>query len=111
MAALTWVLVSCTTLKEARRIGSAVLAARQAACFDIFPRALTRYFWPPRRGKIQTARGALLVLETTKPHLPTIRSLVRQHHSDRLPFIGALRIEEVEPAYEKWLNHELRPGS
>ena len=111
MASLTWVLVNCATQEEARRIGDAALAARQVACFKVFPRALARYFWPPKSGKTQRARGTLLILETTRPHLPSIRDLVRRHHSDTLPFIGALRIEAVEPSYAQWLRGELRPHS
>ncbi|KKS78584.1 MAG: hypothetical protein UV52_C0034G0001, partial [Parcubacteria group bacterium GW2011_GWD1_42_9] len=56
-----WVLVNCNSLAEAKNIGGACLQARLASCFDIFKRELTQYFWPPRSGKTESARGALLI--------------------------------------------------
>lgn len=102
-----WVLVNCGGDAEATKIGNAVLAARQASCFDIFPRTLARYFWPPRSGKIEEARGALLVLETFDQRFDAVASIVRESHGDTLPFIGAIRIEHVSDAYREWMSSEL----
>ncbi len=55
---VVWLMVNCNSQEEARRIGDAALAVRQASCFDVFPRALTRYFWPPKSGKIAEAPKA-----------------------------------------------------
>lgn len=101
-------LTTCNSLKEARRIGDAALAARRAACYDVFPRLLTRYFWPPRRRRIAEGKGALLVLETLKEQFAPLAALIRARHSDRLPFIGALRMERVSEAYLTWMVGELR---
>ena len=102
-----WVLVNCGSVEEATKIGDAVLAARQASCFDIFPRTLARYFWPPRSGKTEEARGALLVLETFDDRFDAVAGTVRQHHGEALPFTGALRIERVSDAYRQWMSGEL----
>lgn len=107
MPEVVWLLVNCNSSAEARKIGDAALAARQASCFDVFPRELTRFFWPAKSGKIEEARGALLVLETFADRVPALKAIVRQHHSDQLPFMGALRIEEVDDAYRAWMGGEL----
>lgn len=104
-----WVLVNCNSANEAVRIGDAVLAARHAACFDVFPRTLTRYFWPPRSGERAEGAGALLVLETIETHIEAVKAVVRRHHSDQLPFIGALRMERVDQAFRQWVADELAP--
>lgn len=106
--AIVWVLVNCNSLEEAEAIGDVVLKERQAACFDVFPRALTRYFWPPKKGKVEEAHGALLVLETLAHRMEQVQELVRARHSDELPFIGALRIEAVDPRFVSWMARELR---
>lgn len=102
-----WVLVNCTSLAEATKLGNAALAARHAACFDVVPRQLTRYFWPPKSGKVEEATGALLILETFDEHFDALANLVRARHADRLPFIGAVRIEHVADAYRAWMAGEL----
>ncbi|KKS83146.1 MAG: hypothetical protein UV57_C0023G0012 [Parcubacteria group bacterium GW2011_GWD2_43_10] len=102
MANVIWVLVNCNSLKEAKSIGRACLKARLASCFDIFKRELTQYFWPPRSGKTESARGALLIAQ-----LPRLRRLVKKLHTDKLPFIGSLKIE-VEPAFASWVKAELK---
>lgn len=106
--AVLWVLVTCASVEEATTIGEAVLAARRAVCFDIFPRLLTRYFWPPRKGKVQEGRGALLVLETLDGFFEVVAEQVRALHSDELPFVGALKVECVSAPYLEWAAGELR---
>lgn len=104
-----WVLVNCTSVDEATRIGETVLAARQASCFDVFRRERSRYFWPPQSGNIEESAGALLVLETLAPYVAGCSRLVRADHGDELPFIGTLRIEQVSASYREWMQGELAP--
>ena len=103
-----WVLVSCNRTTEAGRIGDAVLSARAAACFSVFPRSHSRFFWPPKSGKKAAVRGALLVLETVRGLFGAVDTIVRRHHSDTLPFIGALTIEHVAETYRAWMRGELQ---
>ncbi len=104
-----WVLVNCNTFKEASAIGSMVLRKRLIACFDIFPRLAAHYFWPPKSGKVETATGCLLVLETLPGRFKKLSQLVRKHHSDSLPFVGSIEISNVHGEYVRWLRGELRP--
>lgn len=102
-----WILVSCRSAKEAEAIGNAVLARRAATCFSVFPRTLSRFFWPPRRGRTEEARGALLALETVRRLFDDAADIAREHHRDALPFIGALRLENISGAYRSWMAGEL----
>lgn len=102
-----WILVNCNSVEEATRIGDAALAAREATCFDVFPRVLSRYFWPPRSGKVEEARGALLVVETFEDRMERVRALVRRHHADTLPFTGSLRVGHVADEYRSWMSGEI----
>lgn len=110
-SAVFWVVVSCTSTEEAVVIGNEALAARHAACFDVLPKERTRYFWPPQQGSIEEGRGALLLLETLESHVDQLKAVIRARHSDKLPFIGALRLEHVDPGIQEWLTRELAlPG-
>ena len=64
MNQVIWILINCNSIKEAKFIGSEVLKKRVSTCFDIIPRHLTSYYWPPKSGKIETNKGATLILET-----------------------------------------------
>ena len=104
---ILWVLVNCNTVREADTIGKAVLRRRFVSCFDIFPRLAAQYFWPPKAGKIETAKGCLLVLETLPKYFKKVEKTVSGMHSDTLPFIGSVEIGNVHPKYLQWMRGEL----
>ena len=105
---LIWVLVNCNTIKEAQTIGKAVLNKRLASCFDIFRREQATYFWPPKSGKTESAKGALLVLETFQEKYDQASKLVKSLHSDKLPFVGYIPIQGVGDSYLKWIKREIK---
>lgn len=104
---IIWVLVNCSTTREADKIGKESLRQRLTSCFDIFPRLVTRYFWPPKSGRIETTKGCLLVMETIPKHFKKLDKLTRKIHSDRLPFIGTIEISHIHKDYINWLRGEL----
>ena len=99
-------LVNCNSGKEADALGNALLTKRLCSCFDIFSRQKTAYFWPPRSKKIETGKGALLIIETLPYAHKKAEMLVKRLHSDTLPFIGYISID-VFPAYYAWVKNEL----
>jgi len=103
-----WVLVTCNSDEEGQKIGRAILQKHLASCFNIFPRKLAQYFWPPKSGKIEKARGCLLIIETLENKYKEVAKIVKTLHSDQLPFIGYLKIQGVDSKYLKWIDEELR---
>ena len=103
-----WVLVNCNADEEGEKIGRAILGKRLGSCFDIFPRKLTEYFWPPKSDKIEKTGGCLLVIETLIDEYQDINSQVKKLHSDKLPFIGYIEIKGVSQEYLKWLKGEIK---
>src|SRR6188472_3039477 len=93
---IIWVLVNANSLKEADKIGSECLKQRLCACYSVLPRIKSVYYWPPSSKKLETSKGPLLALETFPKHYKQIIKLVKSLHSDQVPFIGQLEIEEVE---------------
>lgn len=105
---IIWVLVNCNDVKEADNIGRNILEQRLAACFDIFSRYKTQYFWPPKSKKIETSRGCILILETLPKYFKKIEKLIKETHSDELPFIGSIEINNVHPDFVNWIKEELK---
>jgi len=102
-----WVLVNCNSREEAEEIGRAMLDARLGVCFDIFSRELSAYFWPAKSGKIETAKGALLIIETFKDKYASLKDKIKKMHSDELPFIAYLNIEGADEEFRAWMRSEL----
>jgi len=108
MNKVIWVLVNCNSIKEAKQIGREILKKRFSSCFDIIPRHLASYYWPSKSGKIETTKGATLVLETFKQKYNLIKKEVKKLHSDKLPFIGFVEIKGIDKEYINWIKGELK---
>lgn len=106
MRTIIWVLVNCNSVIEGKKIGKDILKLRLTGCYDITPRIESAFFWPPHKNKIQKARGCMLILETLPGNVSKLQKAVKKLHSDKLPFIGIMRIG-VEPAYYQWLQSEI----
>ena len=100
------VLVTCSSLAEARRIARAVVEARLAACVNIVPGAVQSiYRW---KGKVESARERLLLIKTSCRRLAKLRKTVEQLHSYDVPEFIALPIAAGSPAYLAWVEDCLR---
>jgi periplasmic divalent cation tolerance protein len=105
---IIWVVTNCNSTAEAVKIGKALLKARLVACFDIFSRVKTMYFWPPKTGKVEGGKGAMLVLVTLPKCFKEIEKVIKRLHSDDVPFVGAIEVENVSKEYYDWLKGELK---
>lgn len=103
-----WVIINCNSKKEADKIGRQLLQQRLVACFDIIPERESSYFWPPRSGKIESIKGSMLIAVTLPSKYSSITKLTRKIHSDKVPFIGRLKIDDVNRDYYLWLQSELK---
>lgn len=112
---IIWVTVSTTSIREADKIGKAALKARLCACYGLIPKIKSVYYWPPRsnkrkknqRGRLETSKGPLLVLETMERKYEGIVKLVKSLHSDKVPFIGQWEMENVSKEFYAWMKGEL----
>ena len=105
---IIWVMVNANSLKEADKIGMACLKERLCACYAVLPGVKSVYYWPPGTKKLETSKGPLLSLETFPKHYTKIVKLVKSLHSDKVPFIGQLEVENVEKNFYNWLRVETK---
>ncbi len=98
------VLVTCPTAAEAKRVGRALVDGRLAACVNILPGVQSIYRW---KGKVETAQERLLLIKTSRRHLPKLQAAIARLHSYDVPEIIALPISAGSRAYLAWLHDNL----
>ncbi|MBZ5541886.1 MAG: divalent-cation tolerance protein CutA [Acidobacteriia bacterium] len=95
------VLVTCGSLREARRIARGVVEARLAACANIVSAPVESvYRW---KRKVERAREFLLIIKTTAKRLGAMEKEVKRLHSYEVPEFIALPIVAGSREYLHWL--------
>ena len=100
------VLVTCGSLKEARKIAVGVVGKRLAACVNIGTAAVESvYRW---KGKVKTAREFLLVMKTSSARLDALEKEVKRLHSYDVPEFVVLEIAAGSKEYLQWVEESIR---
>jgi periplasmic divalent cation tolerance protein len=95
------VLVTCGTLREARRIARGAVGKRLAACVNVVLSPVeSLYTW---KGKLEKAREYLLLIKTTAKRLSELEREVGRLHSYDVPEFITLPITEGSTKYLSWL--------
>lgn len=97
------VFITTSSYDEARKIASALVDQRKAACVNIVPKVNSLFRW---KGEIEEAEESLLVVKTRAELFPDVVSTVKSIHSYEVPEIIALPIVEGNPDYLTWLKEE-----
>ena len=100
------VLVTCGSLKEARKIATGFVEARLAACVNIGTAPVESvYRW---KGKVETAREFLLVMKTTSGRLKALEKEVKKLHSYDVPEFVVLEVAAGSKEYLRWIEESVR---
>ena len=97
------VYMTAGSIAEARRIGTALVRERLAACANILPRMESVYWW---QGRIARGREAVLFLKTSATRVPALLRRAKQLHSYEVPCIVILPIRAGWPPFLKWITAE-----
>lgn len=99
------VLVTCGSIREARRIGHALVEQRLVACANILEAPVRSiYRW---KGKVESAREILVVLKTFRKRFTAVEREVRRLHSYDVPEIIALPILAGSDGYLRWISESV----
>jgi periplasmic divalent cation tolerance protein len=99
------VLVTCGSIREARRIGRALVDQRLVACANILEVPVRSiYRW---EGKVESAREILAVLKTSRKRFTAVEREVRRLHSYDVPEIIALPILGGSEGYLRWISESV----
>ena len=94
---------ACSNEDEAKKIGTAALEARLAACVQIGP-VTSMYWW---NGAIESDNECLVTMKTKKSLAEQLAETIRANHSYEVPEIIVSEISVAEPSYLSWMETEL----
>src|SRR6266404_1116534 len=98
------VLVTTSTMKEARKIANVLVDDRLAACVNVIPKIRSYYRW---KGGVQTDEECLLMIKTSRPRFAELRKSIEKLHTYKVPEVICLPIVEGADPYMNWLEESL----
>jgi periplasmic divalent cation tolerance protein len=101
-------LTTCPDEGTARRIATALVDERLAACVNIVPDMTSVYRW---EGVVETAPECLLLVKTRRERLEDLQRRLEELHPYDLPELVALPVEGGSSAYLTWVVEETGSGT
>jgi len=101
------VYITARDVKQARRIGKALLAERLAACANIFGGMNSLYFW---EGRLRDDREAALIVKTRAALLSRLIKRVKALHSYSVPCIVSWPVAGGSRDFLDWVEKETAAG-
>ncbi|MFH1479458.1 MAG: divalent-cation tolerance protein CutA [Candidatus Omnitrophota bacterium] len=99
------VFITTPTIKEAKKISSALVKQHIVACSNIVKGIDSIFWW---QGKIDTAKEVLLIAKTKRPLLKKLIKVTKCNHSYDVPEIIAFPIIGGNKDYLDWIKKEAR---
>jgi periplasmic divalent cation tolerance protein len=97
-----------TTLPDqaaAKRLATALVEARLAACAQVSGPISSTYWW---QGRVETATEWYCHLKTTVARVPDLQAKIQQLHPYDVPEIIAVPILQGNPEYLKWIQEAVK---
>ena len=94
------VLVTCPTRAVARRIATALVTRRLAACVNLLPGAESTFRW---QGNIDRCREVLLLIKTTRGRVRSLARALARLHPYEVPEVIVLPITSGSAPYLRWV--------
>lgn len=95
------IFITASGKKEARRIASAIIEKKCAACVNILDGVESVFRW---QGRIDSGKEALLIVKSRRENLGKIIKLVKSLHSYEVPEIIALPLAGGYKPYLRWID-------
>ena len=99
------VFVTAPNITVARKIAAAALKEQLVACANLIPKIESHYWW---EGRLESSSEVLVLLKTTRDHLPELeRNVIKNHPYDTPEFI-AVKLEHGSEKYLNWITTSAR---
>ena len=98
------VLSTTDSMELARKIASALVEAREAACVNIVPGVVSIYKW---QGEDCESQEWLMLIKSSAQRFEAVRSRIRSMHSYHVPEVIALPVAAGDPDYLRWMAAQL----
>ena len=93
-------MVTCPNKTVARRIATALVTRRLAACVNLLPGVESTFRW---QGKIDRCREVLLLIKTTRGRFGSLARVLVRLHPYEVPEVIALPITAGSAPYLQWV--------
>jgi periplasmic divalent cation tolerance protein len=107
MERAVFVYTTYPSLVEAERAGRAIVEQRLAACVNILPGMISRYWW---EGKVERGEEVVMIFKTRASLAEAVRAAVKEGHPYTTPAIVVLPVEGGDPNYLGWITRETHTG-
>lgn len=97
--------VTCEDRAQARRIATALVREKLAACVNILPGVTSIYAW---KGKVEQGAETLLIVKSRGALSKRLAARVRALHSYSVPEVITLPIASGDPDYLRWIRESTR---
>src|SRR5579884_265182 len=101
------VFCTCASVDEARRIATALVDSRLAACVNLLPPVHSIYHW---KGSVEEGDEVLMIIKSAQPLFARVKDEISRLHSYEVPEIIALPIVEGSAPYLAWMEQALTHG-
>ena len=98
------ILVTASSLDEARRLAQGLLEQHLAACINLVPGIESHYWW---EGKLESGTEVLLLIKSSAEQFEALSNFIRTHHSYACPEIVTLEPGAIAPSYFEWWKNEV----
>lgn len=98
------VLTTAATKADAKKIATALVNARLAACIQVSGPITSTYPW---KGKVETSEEWLCLMKTTRDRVQSLIKRLQKIHPYDTPEIVALPLHAGSRKYFKWMRSEL----
>jgi periplasmic divalent cation tolerance protein len=95
------ILSTASSEDEARRIASALVERRLAACVNVLPKIHSTYRW---NDAVERAEEWMLVVKTRRERFEEVARTIRELHSYELPEVVMLDLAGGDPRYLAWID-------
>ena len=95
-------------LDDAKRVGDALVAARLAACVNIFQGMISIYEW---KGARETAEEVAMIIKTKRSLADAVLEEVKRLHPYELPALLVLPTEGGSDEYYGWIAGQTGSGT
>ena len=96
------------TLEDAKRVGGALVAARLAACVNMFPGMISIFEW---KGARETASEVAMIIKTRASLVEAVLGETKRLHPYELPALLVLPTEGGSAEYCGWIISETGGGA